>query len=566
MQTLWAQNKYQGENMNRVKVIGLVSLLALLALAPSTYGQRKGEKKSEAAVSPTPAHGAADYISAQQLKDYLAFIASDEMEGRDTPSRGLDTAARFLATQLARFGLKPAGDDGSYFQRIALTQNKLDPTLSYVEINGQRFNFGEDFLAGPPAGAASGPLVYAGHGWVIKAKNIDAFKGLDVKDKIVILSGGRLPKGVNFNELSGKRGEDWEFPEDAARKRGAKGIIFTPNFQALSIWDRRRQILVERGFSFVDKFQTRNNDAIPMITASVKTLIALFQGEKVNAGEIFNRSAANDTVEPFELKPDKKVSFTVALKNSPVTTQNVVAVLEGSDPVLKNEYVAIGAHYDHVGIGDPVNGDAIYNGADDDGSGTVATLAMAEAFARGPRPKRSILFVWHAGEEKGLWGSRYFTDSPTVPLSQIVTQLNIDMIGRTRKENDKPANMALLRPGEVYLIGSKMMSTELGELSESVNKSYLNLTFNYKYDDSNDPEQFFYRSDHYNYARKGIPIIFYFSGPHEDYHRPSDSVEKIDYQNMEKIARAIYATAWELANRPTRPRVDKPLPAEGTRN
>jgi Zn-dependent M28 family amino/carboxypeptidase len=550
--------------MNRVKAIGMILISAALTITPAAYGQRKGEKKSAAA--PSPSHGNADFITAQQLKDYLAFIASDEMEGRDTPSRGLDISAKFIATHMARWGLKPAGADGSYFQRIAMTQNKIDPALSYVEFNGQRFNFGEDFLSGLTAGAVSGPLVYAGHGWVIKAKNLDAFQGLDVKDKIVVLNGGRLPKGMNFNELKGKQGEDWEFPQDAARKRGAKGIIFVPNFQSFANWDRSRQSLVERGSSSVDKFQTQGNAGLPMITASVKLLIALFQGEKQSAGEIFNRSAANDPTESFELKVDKKVSFTVAVKTAPAATQNVIAVLEGSDPVLKNEYVAIGAHYDHVGVGTQADGDAIYNGADDDGSGTVATLAIAEAFARGQRPKRSILFVWHAGEEKGLLGSRYFTENPTIPLDQIITQLNIDMIGRTRKENDMPANMTLLKPGEVYLIGSKMMSTELGELSESVNKSYLNLTFDYKYDDPNDPERFFYRSDHYNYASKGIPIIFYFSGVHADYHRPSDSVEKIDYQNMEKIARAIYATAWELGARPARPRVDKPLALEGSRN
>ena len=261
-----------------------------------------------------------------------------------------------------------------------------------------------------------------------------------------------------------------------------------------------------------------------------------------------------------------KVNVTVALKTSPVTTQNVIAVLEGSDPVLKNEYVAIGAHYDHVGIGTPVNGDAIYNGADDDGSGTVAVLSLAEAFVRGPRPKRSMLFIWHCGEEKGLWGSQYFTENPTIPIGQVITQLNIDMIGRTKKENDVPANQPLPKPGEVYLIGSKLMSTDLGEISEAVNKSYLNLSFNYKYDDPKDPEQFFYRSDHYNYARKGVPIIFYMDGVHEDYHRPSDSIEKIDYQNVEKVTRTIYATGWELANRAARPRVDKPLPAAGAGN
>jgi hypothetical protein len=548
--------------MHRVKVIGLALISAIFTLAPAAYGQRKGEKTSAAGAAPAPAHGNADFISAQQLKDYLAFIASDELEGRDTPSRGLDTAAKFIATHMSRWGLKPAGDDGSYFQRIAMTQNKIDPAGSFVEINGQRFNFGEDFLAGATAGLVSGPLVYAGHGWVIKAKNIDAFQGLDVKDKIVVLNSLNLPKGVTFNDLNGKRGEDWDVPPEAARKRGAKGIILAPDFQSLANWDLRRQTLMDQGDYSIDKFQSQGNSQLPMIMASLKLLSVLFQGEKRKAEEIFNWSAANELGAPFELQADRKVSFTVAVKTRPAATQNVIAILEGSDPVLKNEYVAIGAHYDHVGIGEPAGGDSIYNGADDDGSGTVATLAIAEAFARGPRPKRSILFIWHAGEEKGLWGSHYFTDNPTVPLGQIITELNIDMIGRTRKENDKPANMTLLKPGEVFLIGSKMMSTELGELSESVNKSYLNLTFNYKYDDPNDPERFFYRSDHYNYARKGIPIIFYFSGVHEDYHRPSDSVEKIDYQNMEKIARAIFATAWELANRPTRPRVDKPLPVE----
>src|SRR5262245_44813710 len=178
--------------MKKINVISLVLVCALLAPTPATYGQRKGGKTTAPAVAPAPAppaHGNADSISAAQLKDYLAFIASDEMEGRDTPSRGLDTAAKFIATHLARWGLKPAGDDGTYFQHIALTQRKIDLAASFVEINGQRFNFGEDFFNTRSVGAASGPLVYAGHGWVIKAKNMDAYQGLDVKDKIVVIKG-----------------------------------------------------------------------------------------------------------------------------------------------------------------------------------------------------------------------------------------------------------------------------------------------------------------------------------------------------------------------------------------
>jgi Zn-dependent M28 family amino/carboxypeptidase len=251
-----------------------------------------------------------------------------------------------------------------------------------------------------------------------------------------------------------------------------------------------------------------------------------------------------------------------------VPTQNVVGIWEGSDPVLKDEYVALGAHYDHVGICAPNAADPICNGADDDGSGTTALLAMAEALAKAPaRPKRSVLFVWHCGEEKGLWGSRYFTEYPTVPLDHVVTQLNIDMIGRSKKEGDtNPRNKELTGPNDVYLIGSTMMSTELGELVLAVNKSYLNIGYDTRYDDPKDPNRFFFRSDHYNYAKKGIPIIFFFDGVHEDYHQPGDSPDKIDYQKMEKITRTVYMTLWELANRATRVKVDKPLPAQLSTN
>jgi Zn-dependent M28 family amino/carboxypeptidase len=290
----------------------------------------------------------------------------------------------------------------------------------------------------------------------------------------------------------------------------------------------------------------------------------IFQGERLDYEAIKKQMGEGVFGEPFDLSPNKKADFTVSVKVETLMTQNVVAVLEGSDPKLKDEYVAIGAHYDHVGIGSTTsNGDKIYNGADDDGSGTVAVLAIAEALSEGTRPKRSVLFVWHAGEEKGLWGSEFIVENPPVPINQIIVQLNIDMIGRSKKNGDTNIrNTNLTGPNEIYVIGSKLMSTELGEISESVNKSFLNLKFNYKYDAPNDPERFFYRSDHFNYARKGIPIIFYFDGVHEDYHGLSDHPEKIDYLKMEKVTRTIYATLLKLADAPSRPKVDKPLPAQ----
>jgi Zn-dependent M28 family amino/carboxypeptidase len=373
-----------------------------------------------------------------------------------------------------------------------------------------------------------------------------------------------LPKGVTFNDLKGPVGGDWMSPPYYAQMNGAKAVINFPTFSNLVNWESTRWNQADKGGVEFGKHEA--SIKIPAITLSPRAVASLFQGEKFSATNLFNKAAAGEALESFDLKPTKTVNISTAIKSENIHSQNVVGILEGSDPVLKNEYVAIGAHYDHVGTNPFWPGeDKIWNGADDDGSGTVAVLAIAEAMAKGPRPKRSMLFIWHAGEEKGLWGSEYFADNPTVPIGSIITELNIDMIGRYQNPGDEdPRNKALPKQGEVFLIGSRMMSTELGELSDGVNKGFLNLSFNFKYDDPNDPEQFFYRSDHFNYAKKGVPIIFYMDGSHADYHQVTDSIEKINFESMEKVARTILATGWELANRPVRPKVDKPLPASVT--
>ncbi|WP_088322928.1 M28 family metallopeptidase [Polaribacter tangerinus] len=230
-------------------------------------------------------------------------------------------------------------------------------------------------------------------------------------------------------------------------------------------------------------------------------------------------------------------------------SENVVAFIKGSEK--PDEIVVISAHLDHEGI---KNGQ-IYNGADDDGSGTVAILEIAQAFQMatkaGKGPKRSILFLHVTGEEKGLLGSKYYTDvDPIFPLSNTVCNLNIDMVGRIdarHKDN----------PNFVYLIGSDKLSTELHNLSEAVNKKYTNISLDYKYNDENDPNRFYYRSDHYNFAKNNVPIIFYFNGTHADYHRPTDTPDKINYELLENRARLVFHTAWEVANRETRIVADK---------
>jgi Zn-dependent M28 family amino/carboxypeptidase len=550
--------------MRKLKLYSLIVLLALSLALPTTFAQRKDAKPKATSAATTTAARGVDTISAAQLKNYLYFIASDEMEGRDTPSRGLDTTAKFIAMNLERWGFKPAGDDGTFFQRIALRRDQLDPAHSTAEINGQKFTFGDDFLPTAVGGTLTGPLVYVGNGWVVKSKNMDSYQGVEVKGKTIVIVGQGFPKGVTRADLAGTPGVDWFNPVLYAQQHGARGVLTIPDATLTQNWEQQRQRAMQPARAVVEKFQT--NAPVPTVTMSAKMANALFEGEKFDAATLISKAQNGEQAPAFDLSSNKTVNITVAVKPDHPTTQNVVAVWEGGDTVLKNEYVAVGAHYDHIGICAFGTADPICNGADDDGSGTTALLSMAEAISHAKqRPKRSVLFVWHCGEEKGLWGSRYFTDYPTIPLDRIVTQLNIDMIGRSKKAGDtNPRNATLSGPNQIYVIGSTMMSTDLGNLSQTVNKSYLNLQYDLRYDDPADPNRFFFRSDHFNYARKGIPIIFFFDGVHEDYHRPGDEPQKIDYEKMEKVARTIYMTLWEVANLPVRPKVDKPLPAQLT--
>lgn len=521
----------------------------------------------------SPARRAAETITADLLKDYLYYVASDEMEGRDTPSRGLDLTAKFIALNLKRWGFKPAGDDGTFFQKIALRRDVVDAANASVQIGGQKFAYGEDFMrvSGGASSAMSAPVVFAGNGWLIKSKNLNPYQGIDVKGKFIAVYGEGaitspqaivpLPEGVTPADLQGQRGTDWADATVYARQNGAAGVIVLPSKFLRENWATARQ-LFGRTRTYVERLAEPSATVVsaPVFLASTKFAETLFAGEAQNP---LNGAAKNS----FDLNAGKKLDFNVALKPEIVYTQNVVAVWEGADAKLKNEMVAVGAHYDHVGVNPNARGeDKIFNGADDDGSGTVAVLAMAEALAKSPKkPKRSILLVWHAGEEKGLWGSEYFNKFPTVDIKNVVAQLNIDMIGRSRKAGDtNPRNKDLSSEQEVYVIGSQMMSSKLGEITKSVNDSFLKLNYNYKYDDPKDENRFFFRSDHFNYAVNGIPIVFWFDGVHEDYHGADDEPDRIDYQKMERVSRTIFLTMWELADLKERPKVDKQLPAELT--
>ena len=541
------------------------SLLLALTLVSSMLGQT---------IRITPAERRmAEAITEKQLKDYLYFVASDAMEGRDTPSRGLDITAEFLKMNLSRWGFKPAGDNGTFFQKIELTVESINPANNILEVDGRSFNLNNDFFRISGNGSANALMVFAGNGWVVKSKNIDAYKGVDVRGRIVVLMGDGFPhpvtltsapSGVTEADLSGTKGTDWSDPVTYATNNGAAGILLIASPQAQAGWSRIRQFY-SRGNMFPTKLRPQRPVTVSKLPVA---LVSNSVADTIFAGA----SGAKDSATPFTI--DKTVSITTMGGSESRWTQNVVALWEGSHPVLKNEMVAIGAHYDHVGTNQNAPGeDKIWNGADDDGSGTVAVLSIAEALAKSRvRPKRSILLVWHAGEEKGLWGAEYFNKFPTIDIKKVIAQLNIDMIGRSLDPNNvikcdqpgKRCNENLTKANEIYVIGSEMMSSTLGAVTKGTNNAFLKLNYNYKYDDPNDEERFFFRSDHFHYAVNGIPIAFWFDGVHEDYHQPSDHADKIDYTKMEKITRTIFLTMWELSDLRTRPAVDKQLPPELT--
>lgn len=546
-------------------------LLTISLLAPSAAFAQ--------AVKITPAERRiAEEITAAQLSSYLYFVASDAMGGRDTPSVGLDITAEFLKMNLQRWGFKGAGDNRTFFQNMALRRDGVNSTETFVTVNGQRFVYGEDLVrvSGTTTGAITPKIVYAGNGWMVKSKNLNPYANIDVKDKIIAVYGegqvsGRnivpLPAGVTQADLTGTRGTDWADAVTFGRDNGAAGVMvlassfLNDNWGAITANFGRSRTVVDK----LAPAAPATPGGAPQPTvfiASRKLSNAIFAGETGSPG------SANS----FDV--NKSFSVSISLKPEMLNTRNVVALWEGSDPVLKNEMIAVGAHYDHVGTNPNAPGpDKIYNGADDDGSGTVAVLAIAEALAKSKvRPKRSILLVWHAGEEKGLWGAEYFNKFPTVNIKNVVAQLNIDMIGRSLDpakvikcgEGVRRCNENLTKANEIYVIGSEMMSTTLGAITKGTNNAYLKMDYNYKYDDPADTERFFFRSDHFHYAVNGIPVAFWFSGVHEDYHQPEDHADKIDYQKLQTVARTIFLTMWKLADLKERPKVDKKLPPELT--
>ena len=511
---------------------------------------------------PEPARKAAERITAERLARDLEYLSSDALKGRNTPSPGFDQAAGFIVGRMQKAGLEPAGDNGTFLQHYTMRESQVDTAAASIEISGQRFRFGDDFVMRAFAGPVTGKLavVYVGHGWTVPGKNIDPFAGVDVKGKVVLAHGPRaLPKGVDIPLIGRVNvGATTVFAE--AERRGAAAVIFIAQAIALQNWAQgQNQNTTQRElYPFVPSAYA----AVPITSMMVAPQVtsALMAGERVDGVALAARAELQDYPESFQLT--KSIAVNVpALTTTEHRPYNVVALLKGSDPVLREEYLVVESHLDGAVGTRAVNGDDIYNAADDNASGSAGTLAIAEALASGPRPKRSIIFLWDSGEERGLWGTRFFVSRPPVPLDRIVAEFNIDMIGANRAPGSPDADAAgTTGPNEVYLIGPGVLSASVDALLESANRNYLNLRFNREHD--RDGSEFFYpRSDAGPFLERGILTIGLTTGMHARYHGPADEARFLDPSKMQAIARTVLVMAWTLADAAERPRIDKPMPA-----
>jgi len=495
-------------------------LLAALASVYTTYSQKNANPKIFA-----------DSITEEGLKKHLYIIAGRDFEGRETATEGQHKAAAYIQNCFKTLGLLP-GNKESYEMYFPVYQDSLEEVN--ITINDREFLMYEDVDASLSANYNSvllgSEIVFAGYGISDSAQ--DDYQGLDVKGKIAMVLSGvppdRLQAQVNkkiFNPY-GK--------QDAAQLRGAAALLVIEE-------DFPRKKASEKSKMYLNPFK----ETIHLNTYHVSEKIArTIMGKDYDA-------AKNGNIQPKSYNENIILKFSKSITR--LQSSDVLGYMEGTD--LKDQLLILSAHYDHLGKKDTT----IYYGADDDGSGTVSVLEIAEAFAKakaaGQGPRRSILFLANSGEEKGLWGSEYYTNHPVYPLDKTTADLNIDMIGRidpNRKHGDST--------NYVYVVGDDKLSSELHPISESLNRKYTKLELDYKFNDPNDPQRIYYRSDHYNFARKGVPVIFYFDGVHKDYHKPTDTPDKINYDILAKRAKLVFYTAWDMANRNDMLKRDKQLP------
>ncbi len=508
----------------------IVPLLLCMVIHWNMTAQLKPDPQGESELIRDPvAERFAATITEMDLRDQLEIIASDALEGRETGTRGQKMAAAFIEQHFVEDQLlPPVLIEGSYYykQPFTLYQNYYDSI--YLRAGDKKYYHQQDLLF---YGNVNLPEEQNWNVQFVGQGEPQDYRDISVEGKMVAF----------YASSQQDRAKKIKYADEL----GAEGFIIL-NRQNRETFD---QYLEQYGgyfrLSSITEEPEAAGDVIMLFT--YPELLADLLGKSLESLEKMMKTSSTAEVNPWQSVQPVSLYFRANRISRELVTENVLGFIQGSDK--EEEVVVLTAHYDHEGIAD----EGIYNGADDDGSGTVAILEIAEAFARakeeGHGPRRSLLFMTVTGEEKGLLGSSYYVENPVFPLAQTVANLNVDMIGRVDKVHEE-------NPAYVYVIGSDRLSKELHQINESANTTYTGLTLDYTYDDPQDPNRFYYRSDHYNFAKNNIPIIFYFNGTHEDYHKPSDTVEKIRFDLLKKRTQLIFYTAWELANRENRVELD----------
>jgi len=491
----------------------------------------------------------ANTITAEEMKNHLTILAGDEFQGRETGTRGNSLAGSYIANYFRSIGMKNKGVENSYRQAVAFTFSKWEDTDIFIGEN--RYKHLWDFLAFPDknediTALTTSEIIYLGYG-IDDAKYSD-YKKNDVAGKVIMINKGEPLKKDSTSWITGtSEASEWTTNIDkkleVAKKKGVKLVLIIENDIKKLLGENRRKVLgsvVSLGDLSKDELKTANHAYIS--TTIAKDII----GEK-SKKVIKSRKRSNKKGKACDVKLETPFVINMNKDTRVLNGSNILSYIEGTDK--KDEVVIVSAHYDHLGM----RGEDIYNGADDNGSGTTTVLELAKAFrlaeSAGHGPRRSVAFLLVTGEEKGLLGSEYYSENPIFDIENTVADVNIDMVGRV---DDKYAN----NPNYIYVIGSDRLSTDLHKINEEANKKYTGLTLDYTYNSEEDPNRYYFRSDHYNFAKKGIPAIFFFNGVHADYHRATDTVEKINFEKMAKVGQLIFHTTWELANREDRIVVD----------
>ena len=497
-------------------------------------------------------------MTEQDARQWLSYLASDALQGREVFTEGYGMAATYVADHLASWGVKPLGDDGTFLQSVKQRTYKVTRRSSITVNAGgrsQTFRHG-DHVSFPLESGGSQKLEFSSFVLVSESRlagatAADIVRRQDLRGKLVVY----LPEQAGSSLRRDAAAEDLDLPAVMVRRLGAAAVItFIPEPSPRRAARGASAPSAEVPTTQLTTVARVDRPVAPSITADESVLDFMFSG----GGEPFSvLKARAGKGEPLPAAPGPAVSVTFTVDNefdvtSTQLTENVVGMVEGSDPALKDTYVIFGAHLDHVGyargseakgkVNTPIAEDRIWNGADDNGSGSVGLLGLARTFATGPRPRRSVLFVWHAGEETDLIGSRYMVSFPVVPLDRVQAMFNIDMIGRNRDNRSSEQNT-------VYVIGADRISTDLHNALIETNRALASpMTLNFEFNDPSDVESFYTRSDHYSYASTGIPVAFFFCGTHDDYHANSDTADRILYPKLVRVADLIYRVGFRVAD------------------